>query len=117
MRPLKFRAWCNETEDFTYIEIKQDLTCVIDTTKTMRMSYFEPLEQFTGLRDKNETEIYEGDVVKTNYGNILNVVYNNSHFLLYQDGDAVRELTHYLNFSPKTCRLEVIGHIHTKVVK
>jgi uncharacterized phage protein (TIGR01671 family) len=64
MREIKFRAWNNKYgyEDWS------SLTCC---------SYSMPevfcqnriLEQYTGLKDKNDKEIYEGDIVNKRYHN------------------------------------------------
>lgn len=59
-REIKFRAWheLNEGMVYPYIRTFTDILTSGDILKR-----FDNVMQFTGLKDKNEKEIYEGDIV------------------------------------------------------
>jgi uncharacterized phage protein (TIGR01671 family) len=62
MRELKFRAWHKDEERWEdFVDIRSDGS--IMTAWGLDANGCFIVEQFTGLYDKNGTEIYEGDVV------------------------------------------------------
>lgn len=61
MREIKFRAWDNSDKEKPYMLGPYELSDSIFNNKEVRKL---ELMQYTGLKDKNGVEIYEGDIVE-----------------------------------------------------
>lgn len=119
MREIKFRVWDNMGKIMIGIEqwLAIELSGAIDVL-TADGTYYRAnkngyiLMQYTGLKDRNEKEIYEDDIVKDGYDEPLGrVIFEEGCFVIeILDG---RGYTHY----PETRIMhfeecEIIGNIY-----
>jgi uncharacterized phage protein (TIGR01671 family) len=74
MREIKFRVWSNELKKYRFlsdVNDNQGLGMYFEVvngwggnTTTIYHSVGDVPEQYTGLKDQNSKEIYEGDIIK-----------------------------------------------------
>lgn len=109
MREIKFRFWLtNQHKMATWEQCKKEC----DRLSLFTMDGFIPM-QYTGLVDKNEKEVYDGDIVKSDGGLTLQIAWSQDTqistvgFILKNQFGFVSALT------PSTGSiLEVIGNIY-----
>ena len=81
-RELKFRVWNEDKNKFMpsgFIGISDGKFIELKNGSIHFDSDDKIVEQFTGLRDKNGKDIFEGDIIRDSDGDIAKVVWDNDH--------------------------------------
>lgn len=110
MREIKFRAWYSTQNKMEYDPYADEFVCE-GTPLNQAVKAFPDgvvLMQYTGLKDTNGKEIYEGDICNTPDGVRL-VRYDAPSFWLLVKEDDIVDVD---SFSTPSVLEEVIGNIY-----
>lgn len=124
MREIKFRGWVKSSNkmlpvyDLGLSNVDQYTIGIADCGDLncgLCVDYYEKHEvevmQYTGLKDKNGREIYEGDIVAYDSERALgNVIYKDGGFYVEEDRAMLAEW----KIADDIIDVKVVGHIYVK---
>ena len=116
MREIKFRAWIKELNEIREVEYINFWKKMISFPNKFCKEYylnadFDEIElmQYTGLKDKNNKEIYEGDIVTLHNGK-YKVIFNTEEARYVLRDDEFEMNIPFTNNNNE--RMEVLGNVY-----
>lgn len=109
-REIKFRAWSEH--QYKMINFNDLVDQEWNFQDIDRINYggsFSKLMQYTGRKDKNGKEIYEGDVIEKHFEK-YEVLFHNCEWVFTKLNDYYKEQFYKLNFFDNE-NFEIVGNI------
>lgn len=120
MREIKFRAWVKEKKAIFEVilidYVTKKVTYIVERTGhllNIRHDKFNDVElmQYTGLKDKDNKEIYEGDILFESFGEkYYKVIFENGGFRAEFKGDFEEYSFDLIDVVAQGC--EIVGNIY-----
>ena len=120
MREIKFRAWIKEKKAIFEVilidYVTKKVTYLLERVGhllNVRNDKFNDIElmQYTGLKDKNNKEIYESDILFESFGErYYKVIFENGSFRAEFNGDFEEYSFDLIDVVAQSC--EVAGNIY-----
>ena len=120
MREIKFRAWVKDKKAIFEVilinYVTKKVTYLLERVGhllSIRDAKFNDVElmQYTGLKDKNNKEIYEGDILFESFGErYYKVVFENGGFRAEFKGDFDEHSFDLIDVVAQGC--EIVGNIY-----
>lgn len=120
MREIKFRAWVKEKKAIFEVilidYVSKKVTYIVERTGhllNIRHDKFNDVElmQYTGLKDKDNKEIYEGDILFESFGEkYYKVIFENGGFRAEFNGDFEDHSFDLIDVVAQGC--EIVGNIY-----
>ena len=116
MREIKVRAWYKPYKQMCQVESLRFDGNGVYTAVLIEESFYDRrlveadeivIEQYTGLKDKNDTEIYDGDILIDDTGEPVEY-----WVVKFSDGGFIGECVGVAEPLFELTQLEVVGNIH-----
>ena len=120
MREIKFRIWVKDRKAIFEVilidYVRKKVTYIVERTGhllNIRHDKFNDVElmQYTGIKDKDNKEIYEGDILFESFGErYYKVVFENGGFRAEFKGDFDEHSFDLIDVVAQGC--EIVGNIY-----